>query len=114
MSTELVTCWNGAMERSGAAPGLSRYEGGSSLHAFGGIEGLDHTECCRPWQRAARMPPLTEAQRAEAQDYIVVKGYGIRTIARAMRVSFKQIRTLRERLKDQGLLKAEALVRKSQ
>lgn len=100
------------MERAGTAPGLSSYSGSSSLHNYCDDEKLRRGECVE--RTRTSYPPLTEDQKLEARRYILVMGLGIRTVARAMRVNFKAIRNYRDSLKAEGILKAEALVRKSQ
>jgi hypothetical protein len=104
---ELIPCWNGTMERQGTAAGLSSYSGSSSLRNYTDAEPelLERADCARIYTRRL---PLTDDQIIEARMYLRL-GLGIRTTAQAMRVHFRTIRALRDRMKADG-----SLVRKSQ
>jgi hypothetical protein len=91
---ELVPVWNGALERQGAAPGLSAYVGQSSIyHSPAWGDGLKRGECLSRHQMKDRAY-ITDAQRVEVRGFLRC-GWSLRRIASRVGVSVSVVRRQR-------------------
>jgi hypothetical protein len=91
---ELEPVWSGALERQGAAPGLSAYVGASSIyHSPAWGEGMKRGECLSRHQMKDRAY-ITDAQRVEVRGFLHC-GWSLRRIASRVGVSVSVVRRQR-------------------
>jgi len=90
-AAELEPAWNGALERSGAAAGLSGYRGQSSIyHSPAWPAELKHGDCRKIW-RTGPKAITTEAQRVRIRELLRV-GLSLRRVAKAAGVGLIVVR----------------------
>jgi hypothetical protein len=90
---ELVPVWSGALERQGAAPGLSAYIGQSSIyHSPAWGDGLKRGECLirgkrKPGVKWGRPATKLSPETVEAFTRLLRKGVSLRSAARQVGIS---------------------------
>jgi hypothetical protein len=100
---EVVPVWSAALERQGAAAGLSAYVGNSSIyHSPAWGAGLERGDCLRPRHKRAEATRLDEAQRLKVEAFLRC-GLSLRQVARRLALNLSTVRRVNDRMRAKGV-----------